>query len=223
MILPLLLGAGIVPGQQAERAGEDLRPYSRELAPRTAPDKWVTFSQFPDKALGGRAFGRIRFRLDVDTTGKVAACHILATSGFWILDEETCSILRHRASFIPALDADGKPVASTYMSAFTWARGDKLREQWEALMKAVGEPGFVRVTVKKLPAGYQTRPLVRIRFDQAGKPAECRLEISSGSEAIDRAACAQVMTGAEPAQSTPLVGKLDTRMFFVWFTEEPVR
>lgn len=221
MILASLLAIGGVPVGQAEAPAPDLRPFSRQLAPRTAPGKWVTFSQFPDRALDGRAFGRIRFRLDVDASGAVTACHILATSGFWILDEETCSILRHRASFIPALDADGKPVAATYTSAFTWARGDKGKTEWEALIRAVGEPGFVAVTVKDLPASYRQRPLVRIRFDQAGKPVECRLEIGSGSAAVDRAACPQVMAGAEVAKSTPLVGKLDTRMFFVWFREAP--
>jgi hypothetical protein len=220
MILALSLGLAALQTQQDVTPDKAPRAFKRPVAPRSPPQKWVTFSQFPDKALEGRAFGRVRFLLDVDAAGNVSACHILATSGFWILDEETCSVLKHRARFIPALDADGKPATSTYMSAVTWSRGDKSVGQWEALMKAIGEPVRVTLTAKKVPDGYRDPPVVRIRFDGAGKPAECRIELKSGSAAVDRAACAQVMAGAEPAKSTPLVGALDTRMFQVFFFEE---
>lgn len=65
----------------------------------------------------------MQFRLDVDPEGKVAACHILARTDPDDFSKLTCKLMSGRARFIPALDAQGKPVKSFFVSKFSWQIG----------------------------------------------------------------------------------------------------
>jgi TonB family protein len=213
VVIDLMQSVG--PPPPTPGAGQQ-RPFVRALTPRDQ-QKWVMLDDYPTEALDGRAFGRARFRLSVDASGRVTDCHILVTSGYWVLDEQTCIVLKRRARFLPALDGAGNPAPATYTSVFTWDRGDQSTRQWKALMERVSVPVAVEVVVKRLPADYGDSALARVRFDAGKKPVECRVEVSSGSLAADRAACTQVMASAQPVDGSSFLGQPDTRMFVVSF------
>ena len=56
----------------------------------------------------------------VDETGKIADCTLIATSGIAVLDAQTCIILRKRATFHPAIGADGKPTRGIFHQRVNW-------------------------------------------------------------------------------------------------------
>jgi hypothetical protein len=92
----------------------------RPLKPATPPQTWVKQNDYPRSALQGRHSGLVQFRLDVDAAGKVFDCHILARTSPDDFADRTCRIMRERATFTPALDAQGNPVRSFFVSKMTW-------------------------------------------------------------------------------------------------------
>ncbi|MDV3456665.1 energy transducer TonB [Sphingomonas sp. HF-S4] len=212
-MLPLLLLA--VQDAAAGDGGETV-----PVQPQTSPRDWVSVSDYPTAALNKRGFGVVHFRLTIDAAGKVSACNILNTSGFWMLDQHTCKLLTARARFVPARK-DGVAVESWFISNFFWAHGDFDKKDWNVLVKEVTEPISSRVTVKKLPTNYKQAPLTRVRFDARGAADWCNVEQGSGNPAIDTVACEQALAQAErPEMQGNLPRKPDTRMFLVEFVDD---
>lgn len=109
--------------QVAQAKGEDAaarRAYKRELEPLGNPGRWVTDDDYPPSARKRMFEGDAGFRLAVDRMGSVTNCEIISSSGFAILDETTCQLVKMRARFAPALDANGEPVASSYSNRVRW-------------------------------------------------------------------------------------------------------
>jgi protein TonB len=75
---------------------------------------------YPAAAKGSGAHGKVVARLTIDTSGRVVACKIIHSSGFAVLDEATCNILRRRARYGPGVDRFGQPVVSTVDETITW-------------------------------------------------------------------------------------------------------
>lgn len=75
---------------------------------------------YPADARGTGAKGTVAARLTIDVTGRVVGCNIVHSSGFPVLDEATCSILRRRAHYGPGYDRQGRPVVSTIDESITW-------------------------------------------------------------------------------------------------------
>jgi protein TonB len=59
---------------------------------------------------GGRIFTRVR----ISPEGRVIQCDVLRSFGDKNADDWTCALLRDRATFKPATDASGKPVAGWF-------------------------------------------------------------------------------------------------------------
>lgn len=78
--------------------------------------KVFTDNDYPSEAMNRRQEGTAQFFLMIDQTGKVAACHVLKASGIPALDGMGCSVIRDRAKFSPAVDSNGKPARSTYIT-----------------------------------------------------------------------------------------------------------
>ena len=66
---------------------------------------------YPEDARARDLKGVTQFTLMIDEQGRVADCLITQTSGVGVLDAMGCQVLRERARFTPATDAQGKPVA----------------------------------------------------------------------------------------------------------------
>ena len=79
-----------------------------------------SIDDYPYAALGSGARGVVAFRLTVGPDGRVLACAITQSSGSAVLDATTCSILRRRAHYMPAMDINGNPVAGTVDDQVEW-------------------------------------------------------------------------------------------------------
>lgn len=79
---------------------------------------------YPSDALSQDQEGTAQYMLLIDEKGSVAACHVMKPSGVPVLDARGCQVIRQRAKFTPALDANGKPMRSTYVTPpIRWAIG----------------------------------------------------------------------------------------------------
>lgn len=86
---------------------------------------WVTNEDYPAAAIEAGEAGITSFRLDVDRNGEVSGCAVTGSSGSQLLDSTTCVLLRMRARFLPATDAKGRAVASSYNANFKWVLPDE--------------------------------------------------------------------------------------------------
>lgn len=138
MILPVLAMAFMPWAGQAASSGQredaaqdaPVRTVADALAilqadnsgpkPAVSPGEWVVSDDYPAEAIRRGEQGLVGLALDVDATGRVTGCSIIATSGSAVLDEHTCKLLIARASFQPAQDVAGKPVAGRWQSRFRW-------------------------------------------------------------------------------------------------------
>jgi len=89
---------------------------SRPAIPIGSPGNWVIPADYPSKALTAGHNGLIQFRLDLDETGKILGCHILARTNPDEFADAACHALNRRARFEPALDAAGKPTKTFYIN-----------------------------------------------------------------------------------------------------------
>ena len=92
----------------------------RSVSSITPVRKWFESEDFPMDALLAHRSGVVQFRLDVDAEGKVLGCHILARTDPDAFADLTCRTLTKRAKLQPALDAQGKPMRSYFISKITW-------------------------------------------------------------------------------------------------------
>lgn len=88
--------------------------------PLSNPGTWLRGADYPSEALAKGRSAIVRFRLTIDATGKVIGCAIPSATQGPEFAKITCSGISKRARFDPALDKDGKPVASYYVSTVTW-------------------------------------------------------------------------------------------------------
>ena len=84
------------------------------------PGEWFPIESYPPEARVAGQEGRTVFALDIDAKGRIAACHIVKTSGSDLLDSTTCSQLIANGRFTPATDANARPVAGQWRSAMRW-------------------------------------------------------------------------------------------------------
>lgn len=92
----------------------------KRVSPRGQPQTWVINDDYPPAALRAREQGTTGFRLDIDATGRVTDCTVTSSSGSPLLDETTCTLLKRRALFNPAEDAQGAKIAASWTSRFRW-------------------------------------------------------------------------------------------------------
>ncbi len=92
----------------------------RTLSHRAEPvgniGKWVTSSDYPSGAISKGQMAIVHFRLDVDAVGGVGNCVVIAANYPPGLETLACRLIKLRAHFTPALDKDGKAVASFYVN-----------------------------------------------------------------------------------------------------------
>lgn len=93
---------------------EKHKTLKREAKPAESPDRWVVTGDYPRKMLDAGQPAIVNFRLSVGADGVPTGCHIQSTTRPKEFDDAVCKSVMRRASFIPALDAEGKPLASYY-------------------------------------------------------------------------------------------------------------
>ena len=75
---------------------------------------------YPGVALDEDQRGAVKFALLIDETGKVADCTVIETSGVASLDVQSCSTVKARAHFVPAIGADGRPAKDAKTQTVRW-------------------------------------------------------------------------------------------------------
>ena len=96
------------------------KSLTRPPVPASDPAYWIKWSDFPSKMLAGRVSATVNFRLTVDASGAPTACDVLTMESAPEFIKATCDNLMKRARFKPALDAQGKPVASIFVDTVEW-------------------------------------------------------------------------------------------------------
>jgi TonB family protein len=86
-------------------------PVAEQL-PRATLNTYFTSADYPREAVRTRQQGAVRLWLRINAEGRVSDCRILQSSGSPLLDETTCGILRERARYTPAHNAQGQPIES---------------------------------------------------------------------------------------------------------------
>jgi hypothetical protein len=95
---------------------EKHKSLSATIMPANYPGDWVTTADYPADMLQKGRRANVFFRLNVGADGKVAACHIVATTEPKEFDDAVCKSIKKRARFKPARDAQGLPIASYYLN-----------------------------------------------------------------------------------------------------------
>lgn len=108
----MVAGWGFDPSVQAT--------LSRHAEPVGNAAQWLRAKDYPVRQRNRRRSSIVAFRLNVDAAGKPTACVVPRAYTPEEFVATTCTLLMQRASFTPALDAAGKPVASYYVNSVSW-------------------------------------------------------------------------------------------------------
>ena len=87
---------------------------------RGSTQSYISPDDYPAAAVGTGAHGIVRFTLTIDPSGRVIGCNITKSSGSSALDYATCTIMRRRARYTPAMDSNGNPTIGTIEQQIEW-------------------------------------------------------------------------------------------------------
>jgi len=114
----------VVDWPRSEKPAKTLAPTRESYqAPTTARANLVQLfstDDYPMEAIRNNEQGTVGFELSINRLGWVSGCRIVSSSGSEALDRATCNILRDRARFDPARDANGKRVTGQYSGRIRW-------------------------------------------------------------------------------------------------------
>jgi len=71
---------------------------------------------YPPAMLRKSMPGLVNVRLAIDEAGRITACHIQMPLSDPAFEESSCADIQHAFDFEPALDKDGKPIASYWIT-----------------------------------------------------------------------------------------------------------
>lgn len=102
--------------QKMTEWGIDAKAYRALRTPPKEPVPgqvdWLGDDDYPPKAQAAGQAGDAVVRLSVDARGKVTHCAVVASSGSKPIDDVTCRQALRKARFVPAVGADGRPMAA---------------------------------------------------------------------------------------------------------------
>ena len=81
---------------------------------------WITAEDYPKDAIRAGQQGVVTMLWRIEPSGKVEDCRIVVSSGSAVLDAVSCNLIRSRAHYKPAVDADGKPAPAWNRINFAW-------------------------------------------------------------------------------------------------------
>ena len=175
----------------AQNAQEDTSPGSLANLATSLSD-----ADYPAEAIRRGEDGTVGFSLDVGPDGRVTGCEVTSSSGSKILDTTTCTLMRARARFRPALDRNGNPTADRISARVRWVLPTEPVTQ---------SPGRVDlnayVSRTDYPAGAirrreQGQVVMVLTVSVEGRIVGCRVTQSSGSDLLDRRSCEIIVARA---------------------------
>lgn len=93
---------------------------SKAAGPKGNAQAWFTTDDYPARALRDEAEGVVTISYSIGSDGRVTDCRVTGSSGNADLDETSCSLMKRRGRFTPALDQAGNPMASSGTRRVTW-------------------------------------------------------------------------------------------------------
>jgi protein TonB len=103
---------------EARIAGEPQGPRANLVAIFSTDD-------YPVEAIRRNEQGTVGYQLSINRLGWVSGCRIVSSSGSEALDRATCNIIRDRARFEPARDANGRRATGQYSGKIRWELPDE--------------------------------------------------------------------------------------------------
>lgn len=82
--------------------------------------RYFSTDDYPSEAVAKGEQGYVGALFWVETDGRVKECKVIESSHRKLLDERTCEVIRMRARYSPALDAQGKPIRSPHYQRIRW-------------------------------------------------------------------------------------------------------
>jgi TonB family protein len=178
---------------------------------------YFSADDYPAAALRANEQGTTGFRLNIGTNGRITGCQVTASSGSATLDQATCRILRSRARYVPARDSYGAPATGSDSGRVSWRLPAEEETPAEALRAGIPvpfTPAAARVpfdsyvTARDYPAAAlrareEGASYLRIVVGITGRVIACDINDTSGSDALDAAACriARARATYTPARS----------------------
>jgi protein TonB len=86
------------------------------------PAQWLGGGPTDADNRQGQLSGTVEVQVTVEPDGQVSNCTAIRGSGNAGLDAMTCRLVRERARFNPAFNAQGRPVSSQAYTTFVWGR-----------------------------------------------------------------------------------------------------
>lgn len=87
---------------------------------RGNPADWISADDYPSDALRAGAEGHVKVKYEINASGRIEGCTIVASSGNTSLDRATCSALTRRGRYTPAQGVDGSSVPGSAEFSFAW-------------------------------------------------------------------------------------------------------
>lgn len=92
--------------------------------PKGSKTSWIAAEDYPDAALRAAEQGAVTVQLAINSSGGVAGCDVVKSSGSAALDGTTCRMIQRRARYKPATDGGGRPVAGVDRHTVRWTLPD---------------------------------------------------------------------------------------------------
>jgi periplasmic protein TonB len=126
MVVEFLRPYVIVPGKVAVEplvcpfAETDSR-CPEQAKPRDDPSNWLTAEDHPSRASRENQSGAAVLQLEIDRKiGRPQSCKVTRSSGFELLDTESCKIISRRARFWPQITPNSASVPLSYYVRIVW-------------------------------------------------------------------------------------------------------
>jgi protein TonB len=101
-------------------AGISSIAWSAESAAPANAAQWDTFLKFyPPRAVAAKEEGAVGFKVTLDSKGQVAGCEVTHSSGYPLLDDETCQVIALHAEFKPDADISSRQLR-THEGMIAW-------------------------------------------------------------------------------------------------------
>ena len=154
--------------------------------------------EYPLTSIRSKQSGRALVRLYVDERGGVTDTHVVASSGFYLLDQETSNAF-WSCRFLPARDASGAAIKSIYVKAYEWKLEKAPPDPW-TLLSLVDGQGFAAVSDfdaipfsgESVASPAQRVKMLRATSAEAAEKARCpnieqvSARIVRGGEKVER-------------------------------------
>lgn len=206
---------------------------------KNSSGSWIGIYDYPPTAAKFELGGKTSFELAIGIDGSVADCVIMESSGVQALDVETCKLVKRRARFSPATDANGQPTTGIFSSRVIWnpevyyktrflggaAQPDSNPESWITTNPFLLSP---KLRASKNKEKIITMRLYKLSVDADGGVRQCQVmpeqEIGNQNRATKRdvQVCNQYLSNARFRTAPPL-GTEQLRTYYPEVLVEKIR